>query len=82
MLTLETVHKSHLEQLNAFDADVTAEFCKLALQTLLVHGDLAKNEKLYAKAASRLNVSLAKSIRNLRFLYKIYALLNPKVSWL
>lgn len=57
MLTLETVHKSHLEQLNVFDADVTAKFCKLALETLQVHGDLARNDELYGKAASRLNVS-------------------------
>lgn len=55
MLSLDRAHKSHLEHLNKFNAEVTAEFCKLAVQSLLV-GDLSRNEKLYAKAASRLQV--------------------------
>lgn len=61
MLTLDTNHKQHLEQVNAFDAEVAAQLCKVALQTLLVHGDLSRNEKLYAKAASRLNVQFCYS---------------------
>ncbi|OQR73322.1 COMM domain-containing protein 2-like [Tropilaelaps mercedesae] len=76
MLSLETIHKSHLEKLNAFDADFTAEFCKLALQTLLVHGDLARNEKLYVKAASRLNSDatvVKECVEALTALFKIAA---------
>ncbi|XP_022687997.1 uncharacterized protein LOC111259897 isoform X1 [Varroa jacobsoni] len=76
MLTLETIHKSHLEQLNVFDADVTAKFCKLALETLQVHGDLARNDELYGKAASRLNSDAAvvrQCVEALTALFKIAA---------
>jgi len=72
MLNLDRVHRCHLEHLNVFSAEVTAEFCKLAAQSLL-SGDLSRNERMYTKAASRLQVEsdvIRQSIEALITLFK------------
>ncbi|XP_003742998.1 COMM domain-containing protein 2 [Galendromus occidentalis] len=78
MLSLDRAHKYHLEHLNQFNAEVIAEFCKLAVQSLLA-GDLSQNEKLYAKAASRLQSDteiVNQSIEALVALFKLAARRN------
>lgn len=77
ILTLDQTHKEHIETLNRFDAEVCAEFCRLA-STCLLSGDLSSNEKLYRKAASRLRVEVAEVRHPIEALIGLFKLAGSK----